>query len=188
MKVTHPHPKSVKTDGYGTRGGTHSGLDFATTTGDKNILAFANGVVHTAMSGCVVGNSQCNGGAGNFVVIDHENGYYTRYLHLDTMRVKKGQRVAVGQVIGIEGNTGYSTGAHLHFELRTDAGYGMAGSIDPTPYLNGTKTLPDSKKKSPAVLVGGGIGFMLLLVGLYLWTFKREQTQAFLSSIFNFKK
>ncbi len=136
------------TSAYGARSmGQHAGIDFAAGEGSP-ILAVASGVVHTAMSGCVLGNQNCNGGAGNFIVIDHENGYYTRYLHLSSLFVKKGERVKAGQKIGAEGNTGFSTGSHLHFEVRKDAGFGVQGSLDPLPYLEGRQVFPASKKKA----------------------------------------
>lgn len=186
MKTTHPHPTAKITDTYNTRNGTHAGIDLSAGKGTP-IVAFAGGVVHTVMQGCVEGNTQCNGGAGNFVVIDHKNGYFTRYLHLDTINVKKGQTVKVGQKIGTEGNTGYSTGAHLHFEVRTDAGFGMQGSKDPAPYLNGKLAFPDAPNGT-ATKVGISLGVVLLLIVAYLWTFKRNETKEILGYTLKFLK
>lgn len=67
---------------------------------------------------------------GNVVVIDHGHGLVTRYAHLDSYRVKKGDTVDAGDVIGVVGSTGRSTGPHLHFEVIQD---GLA--IDPAPVL-----------------------------------------------------
>ncbi len=67
---------------------------------------------------------------GNFVKLDHGNGYATLYAHLDAVTVQKGEAVAAGQVIGTMGNTGRSFGMHLHFEVRRHN-----ARIDPTPYL-----------------------------------------------------
>jgi murein DD-endopeptidase len=55
--------------------------------------------------------------AGNYIVIEHDNKVRTRYLHLSKFLVKKGQRVTRGQVIALSGNTGASTGPHLHYEF-----------------------------------------------------------------------
>ncbi|MBQ1507615.1 MAG: peptidoglycan DD-metalloendopeptidase family protein [Ruminococcus sp.] len=64
------------------------------------------------------GSCGCNGGFGNYVVIDHGNGKSTLYAHLTNGIVSPGQTVSQGQVIGFVGSTGWSTGAHLHFETR----------------------------------------------------------------------
>jgi murein DD-endopeptidase MepM/ murein hydrolase activator NlpD len=70
------------------------------------------------------------GGYGNAVVIDHGEGMATLYGHQSRLAVQPGQHVAAGDVIGYVGSTGYSSGPHLHFEVRT-GGY----PIDPAPYL-----------------------------------------------------
>lgn len=59
-----------------------------------------------------------NGGYGNYIVISHPNGTQTLYAHLSSVAVQQGAYVTQGQVIGLSGNTGKSTGAHLHFEVR----------------------------------------------------------------------
>ena len=75
-------------------------------------------------------NAVGNNSYGNFVKIDHGNGYATLYAHLATVTVAKGERVEAAQVIGTMGNTGRSFGMHLHFEVRHHN-----ARIDPTPYL-----------------------------------------------------
>ena len=79
----------------------HAGQDFGAPEGVP-VTAPAAGVVSLA------------------VILDHGRGVYTGYWHLSELRVKPGQSVDVGDVIGLVGNTGLSTGAHLHWELRID--------------------------------------------------------------------
>lgn len=88
----------------------HTGIDFRAKKGDK-IYATADGVVKKAFR---------NGGYGNYVLIDHGNGYTTSFSHMQTYLVKKGERVKRGALIGLVGNTGRSTGPHLHYEITLD--------------------------------------------------------------------
>lgn len=87
----------------------HKGLDFV---GPLNceIYATANGTVTLA--------KQSRRGYGNEIVVDHGFGYATRYAHLNKILVTKGQKVKRGQLIGLMGSTGRSTGTHLHYEVR----------------------------------------------------------------------
>lgn len=88
----------------------HAGVDIADEWGSP-VKATANGVVELAGR---------DGGLGNAVIIDHGHGIQTRYGHLSKIRVKSGQKVKKGQVIGAVGSTGRSTGPHLHYEVRFD--------------------------------------------------------------------
>ncbi|MFC0471581.1 peptidoglycan DD-metalloendopeptidase family protein [Halalkalibacter kiskunsagensis] len=85
----------------------HRGIDIARPN-NYNILAADNGTISFAGS---------QGGYGNLVRINHNNGMETLYAHLDSIDVKVGQTVAKGQKIGVMGQTGHSTGIHLHFEV-----------------------------------------------------------------------
>jgi murein DD-endopeptidase MepM/ murein hydrolase activator NlpD len=85
----------------------HTGLDMAATTGTPVVAAAAGTVTHAGWEGTY----------GISVVIDHGNGYVTRYAHLSKADARTGARVAQGQRIGAVGSTGYSTGPHLHFEV-----------------------------------------------------------------------
>lgn len=85
----------------------HKGNDYAAPTGTPTYAAAAGTVITAGWS-----NS-----AGNWVVISHGNGLVTKYMHHSSICVSAGQRVAKGQQIGYVGSTGYSTGAHLHFQV-----------------------------------------------------------------------
>lgn len=103
--------------------------------------------VKAFMSGHVVDKGYQARGYGNYVVIDHENGYETRYAHLaDPAGVNVGDRVEEGQLIGYMGDTGYAFGVHLHFEIISgDLGF---RTIDPAPYIFGDSKLP-TKTEEP---------------------------------------
>ena len=99
----------------------HSGIDFAVREG-TNVTATASGSVVSAGWDDVLGN---------FIVIDHENGFLTTYAHNRELLVKKGDRVTKGEIIALSGNTGHSSAPHLHYEILRDG-----VSIDPAPYLD----------------------------------------------------
>lgn len=86
----------------------HTGMDFTANVG-TDVYATGDGVVEAIeVSGW---------GYGKSIVINHGYGYKTRYAHLSAFKVKQGQRVTRGELIGLVGNTGKSTGAHLHYEV-----------------------------------------------------------------------
>lgn len=126
------------TQGY--KGTAHNGIDIVNkgyTLG--NIVAHSDGTVVEYRNNC---NGFENGSYGNYVKIKHDNGYYTLYGHgaYNTVKVKTGQRVNKGQVLFYMGNTGYSFGGHVHFEVRNTNDM----RIDPTPYINAD--LPNSNQ------------------------------------------
>jgi len=98
-------------------GRIHKGVDIANSKG-TSVHAIADGVVTFVQTGCVDGNGACGGGFGNNINITHANGLVSLYAHLDTVNVSNGASVTQGQKIGAMGNTGRSTGPHLHFEIR----------------------------------------------------------------------
>ncbi|MYR40656.1 M23 family metallopeptidase [Streptomyces sp. SID5910] len=107
----------------------HSGQDFAVPIG-TNVMAAHGGTVVKAG-----GNGAGDGPAyGNAIVIKHGNGTYSQYAHLSRIDVKIGQVVKTGQHIAKSGNTGNSSGPHLHFEIRTTPNYGSA--VDPVAFLH----------------------------------------------------
>ena len=106
----------------------HSGQDFAVPVGTP---------VHSVHGGTVVKagpNGAGDGPAyGNAVVVKHADGTYTQYAHLSQIDVSVGQQVSTGQTIARSGNTGNTSGPHLHFEVRTTPDYGSA--VDPMSFL-----------------------------------------------------
>lgn len=98
----------------------HEGLDFPAPTGTL-IYAAAGGIVST---------SEDTAGYGKLVKIEHGSGLETRYAHCSKLLVKAGERVEKGQVIAEMGNTGRSTGPHLHYEIRLNG-----NALDPRQYL-----------------------------------------------------
>ena len=89
----------------------HEGLDFACQIGTP-IYASGNAVVESA--------EFSDNGYGKNINLDHENGFRTKYAHLSEIKVQQGQRVKRGQLIGYSGNTGLSSGPHLHYEVSID--------------------------------------------------------------------
>ncbi len=100
----------------------HKGLDISTWRSGDPIVATANGQVVTV--GYLFD-------LGKYVVIKHKHGIFTRYAHMNSTRVQQGSFVKQGDIIGTIGNTGISTGPHLHYEVRVGAGVD-----DPAKYIN----------------------------------------------------
>lgn len=105
-----PTPSRVVTSNFGSRWGRqHKGLDIKVYIGDT---------IRTAFSGKVRVVKYEGGGYGKYIVIRHNNGLETIYGHLSKQLVAEDQTVRAGEPIGLGGNTGRSTGSHLHFETR----------------------------------------------------------------------
>ena len=124
------------TSGYGNRihpiFGTerwHSGIDIGAAAG-ATVIAADSGTVSVATY---------SSSYGNYVMIYHSNGTYTLYAHMSSIAVTAGQSVTKGDTIGYVGSTGWSTGPHLHFEIRNSG-----GTIDPTQFFSGLTYAPDA--------------------------------------------
>ena len=117
-----PGDVGVVSSSFGARRGarTHQGVDFRAPRGTK-VVATADGVVSFA------GRS---GDYGRMVVVDHGNGWETRYAHLHRIKVEKGDRVRRGRKLGTVGHSGNAGGNHLHYEVRRGG-----VPIDPRPTL-----------------------------------------------------
>ena len=101
----------------------HKGIDLSTYRQGDPVIATADGQVVTVDIDLL--------GYGNYVIIKHKHGFYTRYAHLQSFQVTTGQRVQQGQIIGRIGNTGLTTGPHLHYEVQIGSDV-----VDPLKYIN----------------------------------------------------
>ncbi len=124
------------TSGVGARWGSyHQGMDIMGNHGMDIVASDAGTVIRTNES-CThdygkTASCGCGGGYGNYVIIDHGNDFITLYGHLTEVDVEVGQKVKQGEVIGKMGSTGFSTGDHVHFEIRYQ-GY----IVNPAYYVN----------------------------------------------------
>ena len=103
-------PFGKRTDPFNAKSARHKGVDLASNKGNK-IKTMADGKVTRAGTAS---------GYGKMVEIDHGNGFKTKYAHMNAIYVQKGEEVVLGQAIGEVGNTGRSTGPHLHYEVLYD--------------------------------------------------------------------
>lgn len=109
------------TSPFGLRWGTlHPGVDLAKPEGTPYYAAHA-GTVTLA---------RWYGGCGNAIIIDHGQGLETQYCHSSKLMVKEGQQVKAGDLLGLVGDTGYSFGPHLHFEVHING-----QTVDPVPFM-----------------------------------------------------
>jgi len=99
----------------------HNGIDLANSIGTPVVAAMSGKV---SMLGY-------NPNFGKYIILSHPEGYQTLYGHLESFQARKGDRVKQGQCIGVMGNSGYSTGSHLHFSI-----FHKGEPIDPSRYLH----------------------------------------------------
>lgn len=104
--------------------GKHKGVDMVGA--DKHIYPINNGTVITT--------GYDSDGYGNYVIVDHENGYWSLYAHFRTIYVKRGQSITKNNILGVEGSTGNSTGSHLHLEIRKGTNT-RSNTINPITFL-----------------------------------------------------
>lgn len=139
------------TSDWGSRWGSyHKGVDITASDGDtimgKPLVAVCDGIVVTVQNTCNhnYGKSSscgCGGGYGRYVVIAHTDGTYTTlYAHMSSVTVTAKQFVSKGEVIGYAGSTGYSTGAHLHFEVHKSSTmdsqfWDFSNTVDPRNFI-----------------------------------------------------
>lgn len=113
VNVLPGYDQATVTSSYGEQrdSGTHGGIDIAAAKGTR-VGAVRDGVVVTSKMGSGPRSY------GNYVKVEHDNGYYSLYAHLDSRGVQEGDVVKAGDTVGTVGDTGYATGDHLHFEVR----------------------------------------------------------------------
>lgn len=161
----------LKNNGYKTtfayKGASHKGIDIVGPGSTLDyIVAHSDGTVVGVVSNCNRNTSKTGERIyGNYVKIKHDNGMYTLYAHMKygSVTVKNGDRISRGQVIGYMGNTGYSFGAHLHFEVRDKNN----NYIDPTGYVDAD--LPSNEQVSEQVQTSllHNVGEIVTINGVY---------------------
>lgn len=131
-------PREAPTVGASTN---HGAIDIGVSTG-TNVYACLDGTVTIA---------QYSDSAGNYIEIDHGNGYVTKYMHNSQLKVSVGDKVTAGQVIALSGSTGYSTGPHVHFQIEKDG-----EKVDPLTfkYNNGMGASSSSSDSSSTTSTG----------------------------------
>lgn len=135
-RITSPFAEVRILEGIANK---HKGVDFVGDKG-KEIIAISDGKIVTSTIATDVTNvKNTTWQWGNYIRIDDNYGYNLFYCHLSQRIAKKGQKVSKGNVIGIEGNTGYSFGSHLHLEIRKNG-----VPIDPMIYF---KMLEEKEKE-----------------------------------------
>lgn len=117
----------------------HYGIDISGgDASNVNIIAARDGIVEKIITECTISSGDdCGGGYGNLVVLSHGDGNYTYYAHLleDTIEVSQNQFVEQGQILAKMGNTGRSTGIHLHFEVRVGSDQ-VSSAVNPLDYIS----------------------------------------------------
>jgi len=137
----------VRSDPFRGRAAMHGGVDLAGPYGTP-IYATADGIVSRS--------EWNNGGYGNLVEINHGQGIQTRYGHLSRLIAQPGQRVRRGELIGLMGSTGRSTGNHLHYEVRIDG-----HAVNPIPFMQSSDMLLALQRRvesNPPIAIGGPTG------------------------------
>jgi len=134
--------------------GFHSGIDMTSGT---TIVATARGKV-TACRNNIQGYTESQA-SGNYVTLYHGNNTYTTYCHMkyNSVKVKVGDIVEVGDALGTKGTTGYSTGEHLHYGIKVNGSW-----VDPKPYLLAEKELPQYGSSSTNTTTSGDITYTVV--------------------------
>ncbi len=130
----------IRTDPFRGGAAMHSGVDIPGPYGTP-IYATADGIV---------GRTGRVGGYGNLIELEHGKGIQTRYGHLSSILVAPGKAIRRGELIGLMGSTGRSTGNHLHYEVRLDG-----RAVNPTPFLQTSDYLLAMQRRAGGLAMGG---------------------------------
>lgn len=142
----------------GLRTSPHRGVDFGVPSG-TSVYAPDDGVVERCFFD--------EGGGGMVIFLMHpQHGVRTAYLHLSSFTVQNGQQVRAGDRIALSGNTGHSTGPHLHFEVRRPAANGSDDRLNPAAWLPVPYKLTPSAAAAAGMAVLGGPGNALMGIQL----------------------
>ncbi len=133
-------PFGIRNDPINNQATSHNGIDISGSAelGTINIIATKAGIITKVVDQCTSGgDSTCGGGYGNYVVISHADGTHTLYAHLheNTIPIKVNESINQGQIIGKMGNSGKSTGMHLHFEIMVGSN-DSSSVVDPLTYIS----------------------------------------------------
>lgn len=153
-RVLWPTVSPRVTEEAGTRGGTHTGIDLAATRGDRVLAPFDGVAVYVGGDGASgrlwLGDRWLYpNGEGRTVDIRRADGLISRVGHLDGYAIRQGDRVRAGQVVGYAGDSGYSTGVHVHWELRWDRAWVGGNWLNPrsvNPQIYGRAKSPQKAK------------------------------------------
>ena len=132
-----PVEKKFKvTQSYGVKtglavGGMHKGVDFAAPVGTP-VVACTDGVVTNCQWGPAFGHHVV---VANTAFADGTPGLWIGYMHLSKIQVKPGQKIKKGQIIGLSGNSGHTTGPHLHVEVQKSCTWNAMRSVNPTKWI-----------------------------------------------------
>jgi murein DD-endopeptidase MepM/ murein hydrolase activator NlpD len=150
LKVILPVPATANAsfgnrDYDETRGNRkHAGEDIAVPVGTPVVSYVGGTVVQVTRQTNAAGKPD---GYGRFVTIRGDDGLYHRFAHLSSFNTSVGQRVEAGDIVAGSGNDGRSSGAHIHWEVRSDDGYGSDGTLDPLEYMSGQSFNPSVMPK-----------------------------------------
>lgn len=157
MTVYWPVPSPHVTEEAGTRGGTHTGIDLRAQRGDPVLAAFDGVAVYVGGDGARgeawPGSGIWANGEGRTIDIRRADGLISRVGHLNGYAIKQGDTVRAGQLIGYAGDSGFSTGVHVHWETRWDRAWTGGRWVNPRAFNPQVYRAPSPRSERVEVLV-----------------------------------